>query len=608
MTISSSASKREQTRDLCQRPAGFSPLGEHTDVAVVVVTYNSENDAPQLLDSLRPETKDQSIKVIVADNSPAPSTVEALAAFDDILVFHTGGNLGYAGGINAAMERAGTADAYLVLNPDMRVERGSVKVLREKMTASGAGVVVPLLRDDDGTTYPSLRREPSVSRALGDAVFGSKLAARPGWLSEIDLRDESYLHSHKVDWATGAALLIRRDIAEQVGDWDEDYFLYSEETDYLRRVRDLGAEVWFEPQARMLHSRGGSGTSLALDALMAINRIKYVRKFHTARYAVAFHGAVLLAALLRSALPGHKELLGIVSRRKRWHQLPHREDMRKLPGHRKDIPTGAVIIPAHNEVAVIQRTLEALAMPIASGAVEVIVACNGCSDGTETVARSYPGVQVIEVPRASKVDALNAGDEVATRWPRLYLDADIVLPTDALCATLERLTADEAVLCARPAFSYDTHGASWPVRAYYRARNRLSQASESIWGAGVYGLNLPGHKRLGAFPAVTADDCYIDGLYSRGEKVVLACQPVVVRTPRTTAALLATLNRVYRGNAELSAAPGMHIRGTARELAKSVRGPASAFDAALYAAFAVGGRVQRSRGEVAWERDESSRR
>lgn len=154
------------------------------------------------------------------------------------------------------MKRAGAADSYLVLNPDIRVEPGSVRALRERMTSSGAGAVVPLLVDHDGSVYPSLRREPSVSRALGDAVMGSMLPGRPAWLSEMDFDTESYQHPHQVDWATGAALLIRPEIVEQVGDWDESFFLYSEETDYLHRIRELGATVWFEPRARLHHSRG----------------------------------------------------------------------------------------------------------------------------------------------------------------------------------------------------------------------------------------------------------------------------------------------------------------------------------------------------------------
>lgn len=591
------------------RSEGFSPLEEPTDVAVLVVTYKNERDVPLLLDSLLPETREQSIKVIVADNSPGPSTLFELRKHPGVHAFATGGNLGYSGAINAAMRKAGSAKSYLILNPDTRIEAGAIRSMRRRMAVSGAGVVVPLLKDDDGTVSRSLRREPSVARAIGDALLGARLPGRPGWLAETDFDQESYAHPHKVDWATGAALLIHPDVAQLVGEWDEDYFLYSEETDFMHRVRSAGLEVWFEPRAAMLHTKGGSGSSAALEALMAANRVRYVRKFHTLGYARAFHAAVVLSALLRAPLPRRNGILATVTRERKWADLPHAESYNRTA--KGQVPYGTVIIPAHNEAAVLGRTLDALAEAGASGAVEIIVACNGCTDGTAAVARAYPGVQVVEVAEASKVAALNAADRAATRWPRLYLDADIELPLDALCATLGRLSEDEAVLCARPAFQYDSAGASWQVRAYYRARSRLPQASGSMWGAGVYGISEKGHERFGEFPPVTADDCFVERLYGPGEKAVLPCRPVTVRTPRTAQALLATLRRVYRGNAELQQLPGSHTARTVRELARSVHGPSSALDAVVYAFFAAAGRRGGSQpgspDSASWERDDTSR-
>jgi GT2 family glycosyltransferase len=589
-----------------ERPEGFSPITEHTDVAVLVVAYNGADDVVSLLESLLPETRGQSIKVIIADNSPTDVVCSAVRGFTGVHAFRTGGNFGYSGGINRAMRAAGTAGAYLVLNPDLSVEAGSVLALRERMSVSGAGVVVPVLLDDDGSVYPSLRREPSIAGAVGDALMGSRFAGRPDWLAEMDFDAESYVHAHRLHWATGAALLIRSDVAESVGEWDEDYFLYSEETDYLHRVREAGASVWFEPLARMRHSRGGSGSSPALDALMAVNRIRYVRKYHSAGYARRFRGAVVLAALLRSPQPQGREILATVCRERRWERLPHATGYPATVQPASSFPAGAVIIPAHNEAAVLRRTLEALALPLSSGAIEVIVACNGCTDGTEAIASSFDGVQVLRVAEASKVAALNAADRVANRWPRVYLDADIELPAEALRATLELLASGDHVLCARPGFRYDAGGASWPVRSYYRARNRLPHATGSMWGAGVYAMSRQGHDRLGEFPAITADDCYVDRLFNDTEKAVLDCPPVTVRTPRTTRALLTILLRVYKGKAELSGMPGADTRRTVIELARSARGAGSAFDAVVYAAFALLGRRSRA-GGVAWERDDSTR-
>lgn len=585
---------------------GFVGTGDPADVAVLIVTFNSECEVPGLIDSLRQEARDQSIRVVVADNSQTPLTMQALSNHQDVVAFSTGANLGYAGAINAARKRAGVAGNYLILNPDLRVKRGAVAALRKRMESTGAGVVVPQLLDEDGSTYRSLRREPTLFRALGDALMGSRLRKRPGWLSEMDHDAGSYRRPHRVDWATGAALLIRSDVAEAVGDWDERFFLYSEETDYMRRVRSMGFAVWYEPLAVMVHSRGGSGSSPGLEALMGANRIRYVQKFHRTGYARAFRAAVVFSALLRVPLPGRWRIFALVANPSRWGELPRATAHPSLNVQPTDVPYGAVIIPAHNEAAVLGRTLDALKVPLDSGRVEVIVACNGCTDGTAEVARSVSGVRVIQLLEASKVAALNAGDCAATRWPRLYLDADIELPAEALCATLDALSADDGVLCARPAFCYQTEGASWLVRAYYRARNRLPQASASMWGAGIYGLSHKGHQRLERFPMVTADDCFIDRLFGADEKSIVACRPVIVRTPRSAKALLSTLKRIYRGNSELTEGRAAGSGHTARQLAASVRGPASASDALVYGVFALAGRLA-SGPRREWERDESSR-
>lgn len=304
-------------------PGSFVRATDTADVAVVVVTYNNADDVGPLIAGLREEAAAVSIKVVVADNSPDDSTLLELAHHPDITAMRTGGNLGYAGGINAALSVAGDAGSYLVLNPDLRVEPGAIAAMLKRMNQQGAGMVVPVLLDDDGSVYPSLRREPGVLRALGDAALGSHLQARPGWLSEMDFDPESYLHGHRVDWATGAALLISADAARAVGAWDEQFFLYSEETDFCHRMRDAGYSIWFEPAARMWHERGGSGTSPQLTALMSVNRVRYAAKYLGRGRALAFRGVVLAAEVARFNKPGHRDAALAVLNQRRWVALPH---------------------------------------------------------------------------------------------------------------------------------------------------------------------------------------------------------------------------------------------------------------------------------------------
>src|ERR1700736_3335542 len=113
-----------------------------------------------------------------------------------------------------------------------------------------------------------------------------------------------------------------------------------------------------------------------------------------------------------------------------------------------DQAIASVVIAARNEEAVIGRCLRALLAAAAPGELEVIVVCNGCSDGTSSVVgAAYPTVKVVELPVASKVAALNAGDDVAQAFPRFYVDADVELTTESLRAVAQVLTTGR-VPCA----------------------------------------------------------------------------------------------------------------------------------------------------------------
>ncbi|QEO16222.1 glycosyltransferase family 2 protein [Agromyces intestinalis] len=310
-------------RDLATAPPGrFAGPDEAVDVAIVVVTYQSADDLDRLIASLRHEAGHQRLRVIVADNASSDATLHVARGHSDLVVAETGGNLGYAGGINAAMASIGEADAILVLNPDLVVEPGAVAALRARLRESRAGIVVPKILDADGETYPSIRREPTLLRALGDAAFGSRFASRPGAFAEVVSDGGAYENAHPLDWATGAALLIDAGAARTIGPWDERFFLYSEETDFFRRARDLGYAVWFEPTAVVRHTQGGSGASVDLERLMAVNRIRYARKHHGRVAAAAYRGAVVLHELARAWMPAHRATLRTVASERTWADLP----------------------------------------------------------------------------------------------------------------------------------------------------------------------------------------------------------------------------------------------------------------------------------------------
>ena len=277
---------------------------------------------------------------------------------------------------------------------------------------------------------------------------------------------------------------------------------------------------------------------------------------------------------------------------------------------------GSVVIPAHNEAAAIRRCLDALFSGLEPDELDVVVVCNGCSDDTAALAKlSGRRVRVIELPSPSKPAALRAGDAAVRAFPRLYLDADVVLPGSAARKVLDRLQT--GAVAARPPVCYHSSRSSAAVRSYYRARSRVPAVLNSLWGAGVYGLSASGRSRFGPFPDVVADDLWVDQQFDRREVEIVDSAPAVVAVPCHSRDLLGTLRRVYRGKTETRRVPAAAARGrkttalAVRDLGRlAAGGPQPALDVAIYAAFATCARAAVAIApatEGPWERDNSSR-
>jgi Glycosyl transferase family 2 len=274
-------------------------------------------------------------------------------------------------------------------------------------------------------------------------------------------------------------------------------------------------------------------------------------------------------------------------------------------------PIGSVAIPAHNEAEVIRRCLDALLTGLAPGELEVVVSCNGCTDDTADIVRSYwPEVRVIDLVQASKPAALNAADEALAAFPRIYLDADVILPARSARILIKALQTGSLV-AATPTFRYDTSHCDRLVCGYYRARLGVIAGRKMLHG-GAYGLSRSGRSRFGAYPEVTADDGYADEWFEPSEIEVVDDAPAIVTVPRGIRELFHVLRRRRRGHVELQSLPGGRPdtgRFTLRSLmSMAVSGPRSARDALIFAAIATAVRVSVAVfSPTGWSRDESSR-
>ena len=294
-------------------------------VAVVVVTWNSTAVVGELLDSLPAGMAGVPWFLVVADNDSADDTVGTvktwLSAHEPDVEGHvvpTGSNAGYSAAINLALAHGANREgresepytAALILNPDIRLEPGCAARLFDQLgqlgeaggaTTGPAGITVPRLADENGRLAHSLRREPTLLRALGEAVLGGRAGRHPR-LGEVVLDEAEYRGPTVADWATGAIMMISAECLAACGPWDESFFLYSEETEFALRARDHGFHTRLVPEAEAVHLGGESSVSATLWTLVTINRVRLYRRRHPLPAAAAYWGISLLRELPRAAM------------------------------------------------------------------------------------------------------------------------------------------------------------------------------------------------------------------------------------------------------------------------------------------------------------------
>ncbi len=195
-------------------------------------------------------------RVVVVDNAVPPGRARrVLGAEPGVEIVEPGTNLGYGSGANRGAG-ACTAELLVVCNPDVVVDREALVHLVDALDSDrGVGLVGPLVLERDGTRYPSTRRFPSLLDGAGHALAGL-LAPNNRFTRRYRMEDENPAETAKVDWVSGSFMLLRRSVFEDLGGFDEAYFMYGEDVDLCWRAHMAGWGVAYVPSAHITHLGG----------------------------------------------------------------------------------------------------------------------------------------------------------------------------------------------------------------------------------------------------------------------------------------------------------------------------------------------------------------
>ncbi|MCU1431915.1 MAG: glycosyl transferase family 2 [Actinotalea sp.] len=284
-------------------PAGGQDGTGRRAVRVVCVTYHPGPELADFARSLRAATT-ADVDLVLVDNGDDTSASEAVARDHGARVLPAGGNLGY--GRAANLGARGADEPWLVVaNPDIVWEPGALDVLLDAGDRHPrAGALGPALLNPDGSRYPSARELPSLTQGAGHAVLGRIWPTNP-WTVAYQQRQERVVDAERTaGWLSGACLLLRREAFEQVGGFDEGYFMFFEDLDLGERLGLAGWASVHVPSARVTHVGGTSWRERPASMIRAhhASAARYLCRRYDRWYHWPVRVAVRVGLALRQAL------------------------------------------------------------------------------------------------------------------------------------------------------------------------------------------------------------------------------------------------------------------------------------------------------------------
>ena len=287
------------------------------DLSVIIVSWNVRELLTRCLASLR-AAGIGSWEIIVVDNASSDGSAAMVRQhFPQVRLIANDSNLGFTHGNNQGLA-ASQGRYVLLLNPDTEVVGEAVATLLTFLDAHpDVGVVGPQLRYPDGSIQPSRRRFPTLATAFVESTVLQPLFAGSRLLRRYYVADRPDDVTQDVDWLVGACLLVRREAIAQAGPLDEGFFMYAEELDWCRRIKQAGWRIVYLPAAQVIHYEGKSSEQnlAARDIRFHSSKVRYFRQHHGAWQAELLRLFLLgtfvwqLAVEFLKWLVGHKRPL-----------------------------------------------------------------------------------------------------------------------------------------------------------------------------------------------------------------------------------------------------------------------------------------------------------
>lgn len=284
----------------------------HPDLSIIIVSWNVRELLRACLHSIENRRHALDVEVIVVDaasSDGSPTLVRE--AFPWVKLIACDENVGFPRGNNLGLAEA-NGRYLLLLNPDTEIKGDALPAMVEYLAQhQDVGLVGPQLLNSDGSNQSSRRRFPTLATALFESTWLEPVAPQQilRHYYAQDLPDDQV---SDVDWVTGACMLTRREIFNTVGGLDEAYFMYSEELDWCRRIKDAGWRIVYYPAAQVLHHTGKSSEQAVTARHINFQRAKlrYFHKFHGRSAAAILRTVLLLNYFGQLLIEGAKGILG----------------------------------------------------------------------------------------------------------------------------------------------------------------------------------------------------------------------------------------------------------------------------------------------------------